>query len=152
MEPMKKEISAGGVVYRQIGDDFQILLIEDRYRKLAFAKGRMEAGETIEQAALREIKEETNIDGKIIQPLIINYYQFEHTEHGQVEKETHYYLVEALSGELKAQTEEIRGVKWHGAADVWAEHNLNGYENNRGILRMALEILGFLGEEDEMNV
>lgn len=149
---MKKEISAGGVVYRQIGDEIQILLIEDRYRKLAFAKGRMEAGETIEQAALREIKEETNIDGKIIQSLIINYYQFEHTEHGQVEKETHYYLVEALSDELKAQTEEIRGVKWHGAADAWAEHNLNGYENNRGILKMALEILGFLGEEDEMKV
>ncbi|KRE59702.1 NUDIX hydrolase [Paenibacillus sp. Soil750] len=149
---MKKEISAGGVVYRQIGDEIQILLIEDRYRKLAFAKGRMEAGETIEQAALREIKEETNIDGKIIQPLIINYYQFEHTEHGQVEKETHYYLVEALSGELKAQTEEIRGVKWHDATDAWAEHNLNGYENNRGILKMALEILGFLGEEDEMKV
>lgn len=149
---MKKEISAGGVVYRQIGDVIQIMLIVDRYRKLAFAKGRMETGETIEQAALREIKEETNIDGKIIQPLTINYYQFEHTEYGQVEKETHYYLVEALSGELKAQTEEIRGVEWHNAADAWAEHNLNGYENNRGILKMALEILGFLGEEDEMNV
>lgn len=148
----KKEISAGGVVYRNIGQDVQILLIVDRYRKLAFAKGRMEEGETIEHAALREIKEETNIVGKIIQPLIINYYQFEHTEFGHVEKETHYFLVEAVSGDLKAQTEEIRGVQWHDAAEAWALHNLNGYENNRVILKMALEILGFLGEESELKV
>lgn len=148
----KKEISAGGVVYRKIGHDVQILLIVDRYRKLAFAKGRTEAGETIEQAALREIQEETNIVGKIIQPLTINYYQFEHNEYGHVEKETHYYLVEAISGELKAQTEEIRGVQWHNAAEAWTLHNLNGYENNRDILKIALETLGFLGNDSEPKV
>ncbi|MDR6549883.1 NUDIX domain-containing protein [Paenibacillus qinlingensis] len=148
----KKEISAGGVVYRKIGQEVHILLIVDRYRKLAFAKGRMEAGETIEQAALREIREETNIVGRIIQPLTINYYQFEHSEHGHVEKETHYFLVEAISGELKAQTEEIRDVQWHTAEDAWTLHHQNGYENNRVILKMALESLGFLGDRSEMKV
>ena len=58
-----KEISAGGVVFRKVDGELQIQLIQDRYGKISLPKGKMEPGETIEQTALREIVEETGIEG-----------------------------------------------------------------------------------------
>ena len=59
------QISAGGVVYRHHEGALQIQLILDRYGKTSLPKGKMEAGETVEQTALREICEETGIVGSI---------------------------------------------------------------------------------------
>ena len=53
------EISAGGLVYRMEKDELQVQMIQDRYGKITLPKGKMEAGETIEETALREILEET---------------------------------------------------------------------------------------------
>lgn len=50
-----KEISAGGVVYRRTGERIELLIIEDRYMKISLPKGKQEAGETMEETALREV-------------------------------------------------------------------------------------------------
>ncbi|MDQ0875891.1 8-oxo-dGTP pyrophosphatase MutT (NUDIX family) [Paenibacillus sp. V4I3] len=138
----RREVSAGGIVYRKLGNNFQIQLIQDRYGKITFAKGKMESGESIEQTALREIAEETNIIGKIIEPLSIIFYNYEHPEHGLVNKEIHYFLVEASQGALKAQNEEINSVDWFNADNAWMQQCQNGYDNNIEVLHKALERLG----------
>lgn len=137
----RKEISAGGVVYRQKDGVLQIQLIQDRYGKTSLAKGKMEAGETIEQTALREIWEETGIVGKIIFPVDIIAYKYNHPEYGVVDKEVHYYLVEAEEGTLKAQVEEINDVEWYEPHTAWEKQRQSGYDNNDIILRKALELL-----------
>lgn len=137
----RKEISAGGVVYRQKDGVLQIQLIQDRYGKTSLAKGKMEAGETIEQTALREIWEETGIVGKIISPVDIIAYKYNHPEYGVVDKEVHYYLVEAEEGTLKAQVEEINDVEWYEPHTAWQKQRQSGYDNNDIILRKALELL-----------
>lgn len=137
----RKEISAGGVVYRQKDGVLQIQLIQDRYGKTSLAKGKMEAGETIEQTALREIWEETGIVGKIISPVDIIAYKYNHPEYGVVDKEVHYYLVEAEEGTLKAQVEEINDVEWYEPLTAWQKQRQSGYDNNDIILRKALELL-----------
>lgn len=78
---MRKEISAGGVVFRSIGGRLEIQLILDRYGKISMAKGKMEPGETVEQTALREIEEETGIIGSIISPVDIIKYTYNHPIH-----------------------------------------------------------------------
>ena len=50
------QISAGGVVYRHHEGALQIQLILDRYGKTSLPKGKMEAGETVEQTALRDLR------------------------------------------------------------------------------------------------
>nr|WP_249435587.1 NUDIX domain-containing protein [Paenibacillus sp. Marseille-Q4541] len=137
-----KEISAGGVVYRNSGKDLEIQLIVDRYTKISLAKGKMEPGETIEETALREIQEETGLIGKIIEPVDVIKYTYEHAALGTVDKEVHYYLVEALGGDLQPQVEEIKGVAWYKPLDAWEKQKQNGYDNNDNILKQALQKLG----------
>lgn len=137
-----KEISAGGVVFRKIGDGLQVQMIQDRYGKITLPKGKMEPGETIEQTALREIAEETGIIGTIVQPLEKITYQFTLSGAGVVDKEVHYYLVEATGGTLQAQVEEIRGVEWLDPLEAWQQQKQSGYGNNDSVLKKALEALG----------
>ena len=110
--------------------------------KIAIPKGKMEAGETLEQTALREIEEETGIVGEIIALLERIDYQYQSPERGIIDKEVHYYLVEARSGSLKAQAEEIRGVEWLSPQQAWQQQIAAGYENNHHVLRKALDQLG----------
>ncbi|QJD83660.1 NUDIX hydrolase [Cohnella herbarum] len=139
---MKKEISAGGVVYRQRDGQLEIQLIEDRFGRMTLAKGKMEPGETIEQTALREIQEETGITGQLSAPLQVISYVYEHAQLGTVQKEVHYYLVEAGEGQLQAQVEEITGVAWYEPSTAWRLQLDAGYDNNDDVLRLALEKLG----------
>lgn len=137
----RTKISAGGVVYRYHDKKLQIQLILDRYGKHSLPKGKMEAGETIEQTALREINEETGIIGSIISPVDIIAYKYHQPGLGQVNKEVHYYLVEAVGGKLRPQIEEIGGVEWYDPLTAWRKQRSNGYNNNDIILRKALKLL-----------
>lgn len=137
-----KEISAGGVVYRTDGDTTLVQMIQDRYGKITLPKGKMEPGETIEQTALREIAEETGIVGKIVKPLEVITYQFQLPKVGPVDKEVHYFLVEAVGGKLQAQVEEIRGVEWLNPHEAWRKQIKLGYGNNDSVVLKALKELG----------
>lgn len=137
------EISAGGVVFRHNEQgQLQIQLIQDRYGKVSLPKGKMEAGETVEQTALREIAEETGLQGVIVAPIDQIKYQYEHAEFGTVNKEVHYYLVEAVGGKHQAQVEEIRGVDWFEPMEAWRRQKQSGYDNNHRIVAGALLLLG----------
>lgn len=138
-----RELSAGGVVFRKVSRQLEIQLIQDRFGKISLPKGKIENGETPEQAALREIEEETGIRGRIVAPLARIRYQYELPHQGVVDKEVHYFLVEAVDGSLEAQIEEINGVEWCAPSDAWNKQRKDGYENNDEVLREALSRLGY---------
>jgi 8-oxo-dGTP pyrophosphatase MutT (NUDIX family) len=138
-----KEVSAGGVVYRFQDQDLLILLIEDRYGKVTLAKGKQELGETIEETALREVQEETGIRGVLGEKLDTIYYDYHHPVTGEVvNKEVHYFLVEAYTTEITVQVEEINDVHWHSPLEAWALQQERGYRNNDNVLRKALQHFG----------
>jgi 8-oxo-dGTP pyrophosphatase MutT (NUDIX family) len=143
-----KEISAGGVVFRRTDGRLEVQLILDRYGKVSLPKGKMEPGETVEETALREIVEETGIGGRILAPLTVIRYRYSHPEKGAVDKEVHYFLVEAVEGSLQAQIEEIRGVAWYTPEEAWKKQKASGYDNNNEVLRIALAQLGVRTEDD----
>lgn len=139
---MITEISAGGVVYRRRDGQLEIQLIEDRFGRMTLAKGKMELGETVEQTALREIQEETGITGHLTASLNVISYLYEHARLGTVQKEVHYYLVEAGEGQIQAQIEEIKGVAWYAPLEAWRLQRDSGYDNNDEVLRLAFNKLG----------
>jgi len=138
-----KEVSAGGVVYREQDGEYMLLLIEDRYGKVTLAKGKQEIGETIEETALREVLEETGVAGRLGGKLDMITYVYHHPVTGEaVDKEVHYYLVEAYNTEITVQLEEINDVHWHPAAEAWELQQARGYRNNDRVFLLAFQQLG----------
>lgn len=139
-------ISAGGVVYRENGGRLEIQLIRDRFGRMTLAKGKLEAGETVEQAALREIEEETGTVGRIQDKLTV--IRYEDKVHG-TDKEVHYFLVEAEGGTDRVQVEEIDGLGWYTPEEAWALQVSSGYGNNGEVLKKAFALLHLEGPTDD---
>ena len=56
------EVSAGAIIYTEMNVERQYLLIRDFHGNYGFPKGHLEKGETEEEAAIREIREEVGLE------------------------------------------------------------------------------------------
>jgi 8-oxo-dGTP diphosphatase len=94
LKNFRREYSAGGVV---IKDKREVLLIKNPSNAWTFPKGHIEPGETKEQAAVREVKEETNVDAEIVDYLGEISYFF--TWGGvKIYKTVYFFLMRYVSG------------------------------------------------------
>jgi 8-oxo-dGTP pyrophosphatase MutT (NUDIX family) len=111
----RREVSAGGVVYRREGDDLEVLLAARRTRRgdLAWglAKGGIEADESIEDAAVREVREETGIVAEIEASLGETRYFYVWDE-VRVRKVVHFFLMRAVGGDTEDHDDEMEDVRW----------------------------------------
>lgn len=136
-----KEISAGGVVFRGEGEHIEILLIHDRFGAITLPKGKQEAGETIEETALREIEEETGVIGEIMTKIDTISYVYTHPQHGKIEKEVTYFVVKTNTKQISPQLEEINDVAWYPIQKALALHQAKGYDNNQSVLNQAVDYI-----------
>ena len=103
---MTEAVSCGGVV---IHDGKVLLLYKNqngRYMGWLLPKGTVEPGETYQQTALREVKEETNSDAEIVKYIGKTQYTFRGNE-DIVSKTVHWYLMVTDSFDCKPQAEEF---------------------------------------------
>lgn len=136
------EYTAGGLVYRKNQGSIDVLLIKDRFGKVSLPKGHLEGTETTEEAALREIKEETGITGNIVgSPLGIIQYDFTNSVGEAGQKQVIYFLVEAVTDLVNVQVEEIVDVLWLPIEEAAIFHDQHGYDNNVSIVQAGLDRL-----------
>ena len=113
--PKVEETSAGGVVLDLSRNPPAVALIarHDRRSRLLWSlpKGHVEEGETPEQAALREVFEETGLVGRIVAPLGVIDFWFV-VEDKRIHKTVHHYVIEAVGGELSDEDVEVEAVEW----------------------------------------
>ena len=103
---MKQEKSCGCIV---INEKNEVLLVHHNKGHWDFPKGHVEVGETEIQTAIREVKEETNIDVEVNE----NYrYTTEYSPEENVMKEVVYFLAKNVSDNRNAQLEEVNAVEW----------------------------------------
>jgi 8-oxo-dGTP pyrophosphatase MutT (NUDIX family) len=108
----RSEHSAGGAVIRQSGDSWEVLLIATRRRtRWGLPKGAVSKGETSEAAAIREVREETGVEAKIIRLLDTIRYFFRAGE-TLIHKTVDFYLMDYVGGELVPQLSEVDDVEW----------------------------------------
>jgi len=135
------EVSAGGIVYRKGERGPEILVIEDRFGRIAYPKGHLEAGETPEQAALREVEEETGIRVAIESYLGRVSYRYVLPGGSTQEKVVDVYLIRAVEGELSPQYEEIADAYWVSPAQALELQERRGYVNNAEVFQEAVRRL-----------
>lgn len=126
-------IAAGGVVYNQEGS----LLFIKRNGKWDLPKGRVESGEKLEKAAIRETEEETGVSRlEIVKPLTVTYHFF--NRQGKLKlKETYWFeMVTDFQGELTPQTNEgIKKAVWKQPRK-WKKTLENSYANIRELFEL----------------
>ncbi|HEY8374515.1 MAG TPA: NUDIX hydrolase [Pseudonocardiaceae bacterium] len=133
------ETSAGGLVVDLVRQRAAVIGRVDRRGRLLWSlpKGHIEPGETVEQAAIREVAEETGIEGRVITPLGTIDYWFV-AEDRRVHKTVHHFLMEAVGGELSDEDVEVTEVAWVPLGEL---DGLLAYADERRLVRRAAELL-----------
>jgi 8-oxo-dGTP diphosphatase len=88
-----KKYSAGGIIYHN-GKYLTIKWLSEG--TVEFPKGTIELGETIEQACIREVLEETGYNMRIVAPLTVSNFVFEWHDGRTYDKTVHYFLLERI--------------------------------------------------------
>ncbi len=136
---MNYEKSCGGIVYRKFHGNTEILLIKHiKSGYWSFPKGHVEPGETEEQTAIREIKEETDIDAVIEGDFreIVTY-----SPRKDSRKDVVYFVARAKNYNFRPQPAEISDIRW---VEIGQAHNLLAYDNDKLIVNKARGFIGLM--------
>jgi ADP-ribose pyrophosphatase YjhB (NUDIX family) len=136
-----QELSAGGLVVDRGTQRPQAALIarHDRRGRLVWSlpKGHVEEGETVEDAAVREVEEETGIRGRLLAPLGAIDFWFV-ADDRRVHKTVHHFLLEAQEGALSDADIEVVEVAWVPLEEVPTRL---AYSDERRLAERAAELL-----------
>ncbi|MBI1349583.1 MAG: NUDIX domain-containing protein [Actinomycetales bacterium] len=139
--PRVEETSAGGFVIDRTASGPRAALIarHDSRGRLVWSlpKGHIEAGESPEQAAVREIHEETGIHGRIVESLGTIDFWFM-AEDRRVHKTVHHYVLRALDRELSDEDVEVVEVAWVPLDEVASRLR---YPDERSLVDRVREIV-----------
>jgi 8-oxo-dGTP pyrophosphatase MutT (NUDIX family) len=129
MDPETAEVKAsGGVVWRRGERGVEVALVHrPRYDDWSFPKGKLDPGETWEEAALREVEEEIGMRCRLGHELPPTSYR---DPKGRA-KVVRYWMMEPLDGEF-VPSKEVDEVRWLSTGDA---DRLLTYEHDRELLR-----------------
>jgi 8-oxo-dGTP pyrophosphatase MutT (NUDIX family) len=135
--------SAGGVVHRDLDGRLQVLLVHRRSPRLwALPKGTPDSGETIEETALRETREETGIEVEIQRQLRSIRYFFVRGS-TRFHKTVHFFLMRPIGGSTDEHDSEFDEVRWTDLEEALAILN---HATERSVVEEAAQVLA--GAED----
>lgn len=115
-DKMFHEISAGGVVIKRNKGLFQVLIIHrNQMNDWTLPKGHQKKGESLQETALREVKEETSISAKLQEYLGQTHYQFfDSKRHYFYFRTVHWFLMTSQKTKItKKKDREIIKALWH---------------------------------------
>lgn len=110
----------------------------DRKGRLLWSlpKGHIEAGESAEQTAVREVAEETGIIGRVVAPIgTIDYWFI--AGNRRIHKTVHHFLLDAVGGELSDEDVEVTEVAWVPLGEL---DEILAYADERRLVRRALSL------------
>ncbi len=139
----KFQLSAGGVVFRE-NEGIEVALIATKGRTVwGLPKGLVdrERKESLEEAALREVREETGLHGRVLERIdkVEYWYRWkENDEPVRYHKIVYFFLIEHQGGDIRDHDFEVDEVRWFPLEQAM---QIASYESEREILRKAGELI-----------
>ncbi|OGE26324.1 hypothetical protein A3C26_02875 [Candidatus Daviesbacteria bacterium RIFCSPHIGHO2_02_FULL_39_12] len=132
---MKREFSAGGIVFNSKG---QVLVTQHSQNKhWSFPKGLIDPGQTSEQAAVREVKEEGGVEAEIIGK--VGYSKYVYTLNGEkIFKVVTYYLMKYKSGDIADHDFEVSDLGWFEPEEALKKLT---FSQDKELLKKALKMI-----------
>ena len=133
---MIKEKSCGAVVYKKEEEKIYFLIEEMKAGHYSIPKGHVENNETEIETALREIKEETNLEVNLDSNFreVVSYSPYEGCT-----KDVVFFVAEAKTFDMKEQLIEVTSLKWLEPVDAI---NILTFDSDKEVLKKALKYLG----------
>ena len=128
---IKEEKSCGCIII----NENKVLLVKQTKGHWGFPKGHVEQGETEVQTAIREVKEETNIDVEVKED---KRYEEEYYPEENIKKQVVYFLAKNITTNIIPQQSEILEIKWVPLNEA---ENVITYENSKNIIRKVINDL-----------
>ncbi|MEA2445283.1 MAG: 8-oxo-dGTP diphosphatase [Thermoleophilales bacterium] len=122
--------AAGGIVHRDGPEGTEVLVVHrPKYQDWSLPKGKLDPGETLEQAALREVEEETGVRAKLGPHVGSNDYRDRHGRSKRVD----WYLMEPVDGDFEPN-DEVDEIRW---VPVSQARELLTHEDDYALLEQA---------------
>ncbi len=130
-------------MFRESNDGIEIALIRTGpVVRWQLPKGHVDRGESPEQTAVREAREETGLDAVIERPLESIGYWFVGTDEGgervRFHKIVHFFLMRQIGGDVSRHDREVEEARWVGEREVL---QLLTFANERKVVEQALTLL-----------
>jgi 8-oxo-dGTP diphosphatase len=120
--------AAGGVVYRPAGERVELSVVHrPKYDDWSLPKGKLDEGESFEEAALREVEEETGLVCRLVRDCG----EVSYPVGGGGSKTVHYWLMEPVGGAFEPGA-EIDQMRWLTVDEAL---RVLSYEEDRAIVR-----------------
>ena len=129
-------VSAGGVLVAGADGDYDVALVTPLHRRVwCLPKGTLEAGETAEAAALREVREETGLDAELVEKLDAITYWFFTPSRTRIHKTVHFYLMRAVGGDMGRHDHEIAEARFFPILEA---PTVLAYQGERAVVEKAI--------------
>lgn len=139
-QTVTRAFSAGGILLRESADGREVLLGRRRRDRdgatWSLPKGTPDGDETAEQTALREVREETGLEVRILDSVGDIHYRFVR-DGRRIEKTVRYFLMEVTGGDLARHDHEFDEVRWFDLAEAEA---VMSFATERDIVARALPV------------
>src|SRR5215211_1735514 len=139
------QISAGGVAFRWNGPEPEVAIVQAKPKlRWQLPKGIVDEGETPQEAALREVREEAGLETDLVRLIETIEYWYRSVKYGKpvrFHKFVHFYLLEYKGGDVSNHDHEVEEARWVSFEEAL---KLLDFKSERDVVEKAREMIAGL--------